>query len=306
MDRLKAALSIFVIYCQWLLLLSVVYLAVSGLPVAGLTQELLFILVTLGIIGFGFWQNAGFVVGANSRLSAFSEIRAAGLIFCLLLAGLFYQAGHAPQIPRPMLFIAHTANLFVFASLLGTWLVKPVKRAPELIVLCAVLAFSDLFSVLSGPSRAIVKDIKRYYGSGAQGPVPPGDFLLIKVPVPGSQTLQPIFGVSDWIVIVFLSAAAYKLGINDNIAGRALPYIYGAKRPGVYIPAAGLGLLTAMAAAHLLGVFIPALPLVALVYAGYILFMDAAARQLKKSDWLLIAGFSAAMGGLLGVVMVYL
>lgn len=306
MERLKAALSIFTIYCQWLLLLSVIYLAGSGLPVAGQLQGLLFIVVTLGVIGFGFWQNAGFLIGPDSRLNAFPEIRAAALIFCLLLSGLFFLAGYVPQIPRPIVFIAHTANLFVFASLLGAWLVKPVKRAPELIVLCVVLALSDLFSVLSGPSRAIVKAVKKYYEGGAQGPAPPGDFLLIKIPVPGSPALQPIFGVSDWIVIVFLSAAAYKLGINDNLAGQGLPDMDKARGPGVYIPAAGVGLLTAMAAAHLLGLFIPALPLVALCYASYILFMDAAARQLKKHDWLLIAGFSAAMAGLLGVVMVYL
>ena len=306
MDRTKAALSIFMLYCQWLLLLSGIYLVGWVLPVAGRLQGFLFAGVTLGVIGFGFWQSAAFLVGPNSRLNAFPAIRGAGLIVCLLFAGLFYLAGQVPQIPRPVIWIAHTANLFVFANLLGAWLVKPLRRAPELIVLCVVLALSDLFSVLSGPTRAIVREIKNYYEGGAQGPAPLGDFLLIKVPVPGNPALQPIFGVSDWIVIVFLSAAAYKLGINDNLVGKGLPAADAGKQPGVYLPAAGPGLLIAMAAAQLLGLFIPALPLVALGYMGYILIVDATARKFKKQDWRLIAGFSAAMGGLLGLGLLYL
>ena len=306
MERGRAALSIFMIYCQWLLLLSAVYFAGLRLPVAGRLQGVLFTGVTLGVMGFGFWQSAAFLIGANSRLNAFPAIRGAGLSVCLLIAGLFYLAGHVPQIPRPALWIAHTANLFVFANLLGAWLVKPIRRGPELIILCVVLALSDLFSLLSGPTREIVKNIKQYYEGGAKGPPPPGDLLLVKVPVPGSPVLQPIFGVSDWIVIVFLSAAAYKLGIDDNLTGKGLPAVDANAWPGVYLPAAGIGLLTAMAAAHLLGVFIPALPLIALIYAVYLLFRHAPARQLKKQDWLLIAGFSAAMGGLLGLGLVYL
>ena len=301
MKKLQASIPILAIYCLWIAISCALYLIGLKLPELGSLRGLLFPLVILLFIILGFFLTSYFLIYGWRRLTAQPGVYTAWLIFSLFLSLLLYSAGQGLAIWRPGIFIVNTANLFVFANLVGTLIVSPLNRTAELIILCVVVALADLFSVLSGPTRAIVKSVKTYYEGGMKGPAPPGDFLLIKFPIPGAVDLQPVFGVSDWIIIVFLSTAAFKFGINDNLAGKGLKAMKAADRLSFYFPVAGLGLVLAMAAANIFGVFLPVLPLIALVYIVYMLVFYPSSRRLGKTDWWLMFGFAAVMLCLFGL-----
>lgn len=301
---LQASIPILVIYLLWGGISFAIYWTGRYLPVSGDIQGLVLILTVLLFILLGFCLTTYYLLFGWQRLDTRPGIHAAWVLACLVLVFFLYFVGQHLEIRRSTIFIINTANLFVFANLIGALITKPLKRPAELIILCVVLAFSDLFSVLSGPTRAIIKSVTVYYEGGMQGPAPAGDFLLLKCPAPGMETLQPVFGVSDWIIIVFLSAAAFKFNINDNLAGKGLSAMAGERRMAFYLPVAGLGLLTAITAAKLLNVFIPVLPIMALVYIGYILMFYPSARRLKKTDWWLMGGFAGGMLGLLALGLV--
>ena len=301
MKRLQISKPIFILYFLWIAASYAIYRLGLELPDPGSLQIFLFPLFALIFVIFGFLLTTYYLVCGKHRLDSHPRLRAGWLLFSLLLTVFLYAVGQRLEIGRPALFIINTANLFVLANLVGALLVKALRRPAELVILCVVVALADLFSILSGPTRAIVKSVKTYYEGGMKGPAPAGDFLLIKFPVAGFGTLHPVFGVSDWIIIVFLSAAALKFGINDNLAGKGLSAMDRAGRVSFYFPVAGFGLLLAMAAANLLDLFIPVLPLIAVVYIVYLLLYYPASRQLKKTDWLLMAGFSAGMGFLLAL-----
>ena len=300
MKTLQASIPILAIYALWMGVSLAIHWMGRQLAVSADMQGLLVILSALLFIFLGFSLTTYYLLHGWPRLDAHPGMYAAWVLASLALALFLYLMGQHLAIGRSMIFILNTANLFVFANLIGALIIKPLKRPAELIILCVVLALSDLFSVISGPTRVIVKSVKAYYEGGMQGPAPPGDFLLIKFPAPGTEMLQPVFGVSDWIIIVFLSAAAFKFGMNDNLAGKGLSAMAHRRRMGFYVPVAGIGLLLAMAAANLLNIFIPVLPMIALVFIGYLLIFHPSARRLKKTDWWLMGGFAAGMLCLLG------
>jgi hypothetical protein len=93
-------------------------------------------------------------------------------------------------------------------------MIAVVKRPAEIIPLGVVAALADLFSMLSGPTKHMAEEISTYYVSGMEGIPPFVDSLLIKIPLLGAGTLVPLFGVSDWIIVVFLTAAANKFELN--------------------------------------------------------------------------------------------
>jgi len=51
------------------------------------------------------------------------------------------------------------------------------------------------------------------------------DYLLVKIAMPGFEALMPVFGISDWIIIAFLSAATCKFNMNDNLIGKSISEI---------------------------------------------------------------------------------
>jgi hypothetical protein len=211
-----------------------------------------------------------------------------------------YAAARIWGIGTPVFYTFYTANLLVFANLLGVWIVTPLKREAELVIVCLAMALADLFSYIRGPTRQFVISLQAYYESGQLGPPPASDFLLIKVPLPGLPHLQPLFGVSDWIIIVFLSAAAAKFRINDNLAGKSLAVMRDNQRPSLYFPVAAAGLLLAISAAVFLDRFVPVLPVIAVLFVFFLLMRRPAARQLTRADWRLMGIFSAVMLALLG------
>jgi hypothetical protein len=52
-----------------------------------------------------------------------------------------------------------TANLLVFACIVGNWMIAVVRRPAEIMPLAVVAAFADLFSVFSGPTKHMAEDI---------------------------------------------------------------------------------------------------------------------------------------------------
>ncbi len=182
---------------------------------------------------------------------------------------------------RSNIFMAlSTATLILFASVLGHWLARPLKRSAELVPICLVVSMSDIFSVFSGPTKQFAGTISQYYTQGMEGPAPLVDFFLVKFPLPGHDLFMPIFGITDWIVIVLLSAGAARFELNDNILPTA------GRRFGRYLffPAAGLGLALAVAAARTLNRFLPALPFVAIVFLAVMAIKYPQVRRLTRSE----------------------
>lgn len=182
--------------------------------------------------------------------------------------------------------IVGTANLLVAAGLAGTGMAAVLKRPAELVPVCVVASFADLCSVLRGPTREMAKTVSTYYESGMAGPPPLVDFLLVKVPVPGLFSLMPLFGITDWVLLILLSAAVYKFDMNDQLCGKGIARM--AEEPGVsvYFPLSAAGLLLGIVLAHLTGIFIPAMPLMTFVFLPCMLIRYPGAWKMKQSDWL--------------------
>jgi len=67
------------------------------------------------------------------------------------------------------------------------------------------------------------------------------------------------------------------------------------------VPVAASGLILAVLLAQGLNIFLPALPVVSLVFLGYILFRYPHTRDLRYSDWLAILLVSGIAAGLAAV-----
>ena len=80
---------------------------------------------------------------------------------------------------------------------------------------------------------------------------------------------MPLFGVSDLVFLVLLSAGAEKFSIDHRL---------------FHFPVAGLGLVFGVFLAHSTSMFIPGMPLMVLFFLPVILFQSPGARQLKISD----------------------
>lgn len=307
MRHINPLLVLFGIYGVWLSASWIVYTASQLWPQGTLlhpTVSLLIFLATAFLFVLLCCQiNMRYLVFVEREFRRKPAIRYACLLTVLIAAGVMALATRYWPINTPVFYMLYTANLIVFANLLGAWIVKPLRREPELIIVCVVMALADLFSIIRGPTRQFVESIRTYYQSDLTGPPPASDFLLIKIPVPGFAHLQPLFGVSDWIIIVFLSAAAAHFKINDNLVGKGAFTMVADRRPSLYFPLAAAGLLAALFAAGILNRFIPALPVIAFLFAAVTLIRYPAARQLKPSDWRLIIIFSGAMLTLLALLL---
>ena len=131
------------------------------------------------------------------------------------------------------------------------YLPRFLKSPAELLPLVSVMVCADAVSFLVGPTHQVAQDVAAYYTGGRQGLFPLSEVLLMKFPSPGTHALFPFFGVADWFMVVFLASASRFFSLADQVIG---------------IPAAVLGLFLAVAAAWTLGVFVPALPVLALFY----------------------------------------
>jgi hypothetical protein len=208
-------------------------------------------------------------------LTQAQSYRIGGLIIGLLLfVGVYIFIGKM-GVHSHFVTAFHSANLIFMACLLGHWLVIPLKRAAELIPLCLVVSLVDIYSVFKGPSKNMTGGLAHYYTSGQAGTPPLIDFLLIKFPLPDQAGLLPIFGVSDWVIIAMLSAAAAKFELKDNIFGQT---------NSPFMSVATIGLLLSIVLARTAGLYLPALPLIALIFLAIMLARYAEIRHITRNE----------------------
>lgn len=188
---------------------------------------------------------------------------------CLAVWALIFFLKPVGQLSSSIVGVMGTLNLIVAAISLGRALSTGLMRPAELIPVCLVAAAADLASVLAGPTQKIAGILENYYTGPMTGPPPLADYFLIKVPVWGSSHLMPLFGVSDLVFLVLLSAGAEKFRIDHKL---------------FKFPAAGLGLVFGVFLAHSTSQFIPGMPLMVLFFLPVVLFQSPEARQLKVSD----------------------
>jgi len=218
----------------------------------------------------------------------FPGVRRLTLLISLALAtGLVLLLRHT-EIQREVFLALASANLVVFALLVGNFLVSGLHRPSELVPVCIVMSAADLLSVFAGPSKLIIETIDVYYRDGQVGAVPWVDFLLVKIAVPGASQLLPVFGVADVVILAFLIAAAHKFRLDDNLLGCGLDEMKARRRLSLWFPAAAAGLAVALLAAHGFNLFLPALPVIALCFLGYTLPRHPAMRLLQKTEWVVV------------------
>jgi hypothetical protein len=123
-----------------------------------------------------------------------------------------------------------------------------------------------------GPTANFAKDIEQYYLDPV-GPPPLIDMVLVKFTLPGAATLIPVFGISDWIMVAFFVNVSRRYSINDNLVGLSDELLAEKKIRGRYLPLPVVALFAAVQLAHTSGLFIPVLPLIAIImllwYASY-------------------------------------
>lgn len=223
-------------------------------------------------------------------------LRSALITFCLALGAALFSRAHGSG-STFFVQVLSTVNLLVLACLTGPWLTVALKRPSEIVLLAALVLSIDGISVLAGPTRTISNALKPFYKSGMKGPAPLSDMLIVKAAVPGLAQAMPVFGVSDWIMLVFFAAACARFKIRDNILGPGLDGLIRQNQPArPFLPITGAGLIAAVVTAQSLGLFLPALPFMALALMLYLIFFFPETRHLKQRDWIIAAALVAFTG----------
>ena len=298
---LPACVPFMAMYLIWCVM-SAVAMQMGGYFVhAPYFQTLILPLFVLVYIFLALFITQLFMVYVNDWLDEIPILRPMMFAICGGLGFFVYMVMRHGTVKGVWITSLGTANLIVFACLVASWMIHPLKRPSELVPLCSVVALTDLFSVFAGPTRHLVECITAYYEKGMQGPPPLADYILVKISVPGFNAAMPLFGVSDWIILVFLSSALTKFGFSDNLAGKSILAMKKNNRLTLYLPAAALGLMVSIVGAQVSGMFLPALPFVVICFMAYALIRYPQIRDLNKREWLIMSVFSLAMILLLAV-----
>ena len=270
---LTAVGNICLFYGAWVLT-CIAVLQVGLLVPAALAGSVSYVFILAMLLGMAYLSRR-YRVGVEPSIQLSTGRRLLFLGCCVLLFGISYSAVAVWGMRSNVIASLHVANLLFFACVLGHWLAVPLKRPAELIPVCLVMSLVDLYSVFKGPSKQLTNTLAAHYSSGQSGPPPVVDFILIKLPQPGVETLMPAFGVVDWVVIVMLSAAAAKFGIQDNVLNRL---------KGLYFPLAGVGLIVTVVVARELGMYLPVLPAIALCFLGGAAWKSSEVLNLTRNE----------------------
>ncbi len=165
---------------------------------------------------------------------------------------------------QSVLAVVKSSHLLLVATLIGAALARYIQRLWEVIPVCIVMTLADLASWLGGPTADFSQEIQQYY-LAPEGPPPLIDMVLVKLALPGPAALAPFFGISDWIMVVFFAIVARRFEINDNLIGKPALALARQGRICRYLPVSVAALFVAIVLAHVTGLFIPALPLMALI-----------------------------------------
>ncbi len=164
----------------------------------------------------------------------------------------------------PLLTVIKSGLLLLIATFIGAALARYVRRLWELLPICIMMMLADFSSWLFGPTAGFTQQIQQYY-LHPEGAPPLIDMFLIKLAFPGAVGLLPVFGLSDWIMVVFFAIVASRFGVNDNLIGKPGKALAGQGRIGRYLPVSVVALFLVVQLAQATGLFIPALPLIALI-----------------------------------------
>jgi hypothetical protein len=198
------------------------------------------------------------------RLEPTQRSRVFYLLAATGLALLITLSNSIPANPfwQPLLAIAKSALLILSATAIGTVLARFVTAIRNLIPICIVMSLADISSWLIGPTADFSRQIETFYRKPI-GPPPAVDQILIKLAFPGMDRLVPVFGISDWIMVVLFINVANKFSLNDNLLGIAAHQLIRQHRFGLYLPLPALALFSALVLAQTTGFFVPALPFMA-------------------------------------------
>ncbi|MDD9302948.1 MAG: hypothetical protein HUK40_11670 [Desulfobacter sp.] len=266
------------------------------LPEKGLIFQVFEYGFILGFVLLAAWVSRVYMIRIDPRIQGQGALRTKVLAACFFIFAAGYGWVVLTGERSNVLTCVLTLNLVLFASVLGSWLAVSLKRPAELVPVCVVVSLADLFSVFAGPTRNFAENISGYYEGGMKGIPPLVDFFLLKMPLPGSDLFLPVFGVSDWVVIVFLCACAEKFKMNDSLVG---------KQGRLYFPIACLGLCLSIFSAWWGNLFLPALPFISLGFAGVMAVRYPEMRKLTKAEIRPMLGFSALLIGLIIMVRVF-
>lgn len=195
-----------------------------------------------------------------------SRRRSFYLFWGVTLALLIWLLNQLPAsgIGQQLLTALKSGALLLIATITAGALARYVHRLWEIIPICIVMTLADFASWLYGPTATFTQQIEQYRLT-PEGAPPLVDMILIKVAFPGSIGLAPLFGISDWIMVVFFVIVARRHAVNDNLIGASGESLARQGKIGRYLPISVLALYVATILAQVTGLFIPALPLIALI-----------------------------------------
>lgn len=188
------------------------------------------------------------------------------LFWGVTLALLIWLLNQLPAsgIGQQLLTALKSGVLLLIATITAGALARYVHRLWEIVPICIVMTLADFVSWLYGPTAAFTEQIEQYR-LAPEGPPPLVDMILIKLAFPGNIGLAPLFGISDWIMVVFFAIVAQRFGVNDNLIGAAGESLARQGKIGRYLPVSVVALFTGILLAQATGLFIPALPLIAVI-----------------------------------------
>lgn len=188
------------------------------------------------------------------------------LFWCLTLLLIIWLINQLPLtgIWQHLLTGLKSGLLLLVATITGAVLARYVRRLWEVVPIALVMTLADFSSWLYGPTAGFTRQIRQYYLT-PEGQPPFIDMILIKLALPGAAGLAPIFGISDWIMVVFFAIVARRHRVNDNLLSTPGETLAQTGRSGRYLPVSVFALFVATILAQGLGIFIPALPLIALI-----------------------------------------
>ena len=160
--------------------------------------------------------------------------------------------------------VCKSAMLLLVATLVGAALARYLHRLWQIVPVCVVMTLADTISWFKGPTSGFARQIEQYYRT-PDGPPPLIDMFLVKLAFPGVGNLSPVFGISDWIMVVFFALVARQHGVDDNLIGGSGESLARRGLIGAYLPVPVAALFLAGLLAQATGLFIPALPVIAMV-----------------------------------------
>jgi len=210
---------------------------------------------------------AGLLIFPVLRLQSENRSRGFYLFWGIILALLIWMF-HQLSLNgswQSLLNAIQSGLLLMTGTIVGAALARYVKKFWEILPLCFAMSVADFSSWLIGPTANFAQTIEQYYLK-PEGPPPAIDMILVKLAFPGTENLLPVFGLSDWIMVAFFIVVAQRYQINDNLLGFRRDFGPESKHLGrFYLPVSLVALLSAVICAQATGLFIPALPVIALV-----------------------------------------